>query len=53
MNFLGKTGKEVFPGSSIEGAELKEFVRNASMTNSHWSGSTKMGTKRDFAGHYS
>ncbi len=42
-----KTGKEVFPGSSIEGVELRDFIRNASMTNSHWCGSTRMGTERN------
>jgi len=42
-----KTGRELTPGSNIVGRELRNFVRNASMTNSHWCGSTRMGVDKN------
>jgi choline dehydrogenase-like flavoprotein len=38
------TGKEVYPGSQIRDEELIRFVKRSKMTNSHWCGSTRMGT---------
>ena len=38
------TGNECFPGSHIKGNDLQDFIKRTVMTNSHWCGSTRMGT---------
>jgi len=42
-----KTGTELIPGTSVVGDALHQHVRANQMANSHWVGSTKMGSSDD------
>ena len=39
-----RTGNEISPGSHEKEEKLREFIKSSAMTNSHWCGSTQMGT---------
>jgi len=41
------TGGELYPGSKIVGKDLEKHIRKNHLTNSHWVGSTKMGSEED------
>ena len=41
------TQGELHPGSSVTGKELDDYIRENHLTNSHWVGSTKMGSADD------
>jgi len=42
-----KTGMETYPGSTISGSSLRKLIREEVMANSHWCGSTQMGSHED------
>lgn len=41
------TQGELYPGSDVVGSELRNYIRANHLTNSHWVGSTKMGSAND------
>lgn len=41
------TRAEFYPGTSIKGQKLREFIKANMMTNAHWCGSTRMGNESD------
>jgi len=41
------SGKETYPGSAVHGPSLRAFIQDGVMANSHWCGSTQMGSDED------